>query len=68
MTARTFQISRLDGTDKQTVTVAEYRAALDARKPYAAAIMAAVRRGDMVAAAKAQSPMAAFVQTQQIKH
>ena len=55
--AQTWEISDIDGSNKRTVTLAQYRAELDARKPYTAAIMAAVRSGDMKAAAAAQAAM-----------
>lgn len=56
---RTWQISDIDGSNKRTVTLAQYRAELDARKAMAAKVMDAVRRGDMKACEAAQSAMRA---------
>ncbi len=44
-------------TTRPEHTAESIRALLDERKPYAAAIMAAVLRGDLAAAAKAQDAM-----------
>jgi hypothetical protein len=57
MTERTWEISDIDGSNKRTVTLAQYRAELDARKPYTAAIMAAVRSDDQAGVAAAQAEM-----------
>lgn len=54
---RTWEISDIDGGNKRTVTLAQFRADLDARKPYTEAIMAAVRSGDLKAVAAAQLAM-----------
>jgi hypothetical protein len=56
-TERTWEISDLDGKHKRRVTLAQYRAELDARKAMAAPIMTAVRRGDLNAAVVAQAAM-----------
>ncbi len=56
-TERTWEISDLDGSNKRTVTLAQYRAELDARKPHTAAIMNAVRRGDIAGVEAAQAAM-----------
>ncbi len=56
-TERTWEISDIDGSNKRTITLAQYRAELDARKPYTAAIMAAVRSGDLKAVSAAQAAM-----------
>lgn len=58
-TERTWEISDIDGRNKRTVTLAQFWAELDARKPYAAAIMAATLRGDLAGCAKAQAAMRA---------
>lgn len=57
MIERTWEIE--DANGKRRVTLAEYRAELDARKPYAKAIADAVRRGDLDGSAKAQAAMRA---------
>jgi hypothetical protein len=54
---RTWEISDIDGANKRTVTLAQFRAELDARKSYTAAIMAAVRSGDIKATEAAQAAM-----------
>ena len=56
---RTWEIGDLDGGNRRAVTLAQYRAELDARKVHTAKIMAAVRVGDLVAAAAAQAEMRA---------
>jgi hypothetical protein len=58
-TEQTWEISDIDGRNKRTVTIAQYRAELDARKPFTAAIMAAIQRGDIKAASAAQEAMRA---------
>ena len=58
MTAeRTWEISDIDGKNKRRVTLAQFRAELDARKPYTAAIMDAFRRNDIEACGAAQAVM-----------
>lgn len=55
MTKR-YEISDLDGSNKRTVTLAEYRAEVEAAKAKVAGAVAAVRRSDLngyVAAVKA---------------
>lgn len=54
---RTWEISDIDGKNKRRVTLAQYRAEIEARKVMAAPIMAAVRRGDLKAASEAQAAM-----------
>ena len=56
-TARTWEISDLDGSNKRCVTLAEFRAELDRRKALAAPIAAAWKRGDISGVAKAQAAM-----------
>jgi hypothetical protein len=56
-TERTWEISDLDGSNKRTVTLAQYRAELDARKVYTARIAAAVQTGNMKAVIAAQRAM-----------
>lgn len=56
-TERTWEISDIDGRNKRTVTLAQYRAELVARKPYTAAIMQALRAGDLTACGEAQEAM-----------
>ena len=56
-TERTWKISDIDGTNKRTVTLAQYRAELDARKAMTAPIMAAWRRGDLAGVGAAQAEM-----------
>ena len=56
---RTWEITDIDGSNRRTVTVAMLRAEIDERKPYTAAIAAAVRAGDLVACEKAQAAMRA---------
>lgn len=51
MTARTWTISDLDGRNSRQVTLDQFRADLDARRPYTDAIMRAVRSRDAVAVA-----------------
>ena len=55
MTEQTFEIE--DASGKRRVTLAQFRAELDARKAMAAPIMDAFRRNDMAACAKAQTAM-----------
>ena len=58
MTAeRTWEISDIDGRNKRTVTLAQFRAEIDERKAMAAPIIEAVRRGDLEAATAAQAAM-----------
>lgn len=54
MTERTWQISDLDGSNKRTVTLAQYRAEVDAAKQAVAPVAAAWRRGDLKAVEAAQ--------------
>lgn len=54
---RTWEISDIDGKNKRTVTLAQYRAELDARKPYTAAIAAAFLRRDIKGVEAAQADM-----------
>ena len=56
-TERTWEISDIDGKNKRTVTLAQFRAEIDVRKALALPIMAAVRRGDLKAATAAQEAM-----------
>ena len=56
-TERTWQISDSDGKNKRTVTLAQLRTEIDARKTMAAPIMEAVRRGDLAGATAAQAAM-----------
>lgn len=56
---RTWEISDIDGRNRRTVTLAQYRAELDARKPYTTAIMDAMKRRDIKGAAAAQAAMRA---------
>ena len=53
----TWEISDIDGKNKRTVTLAQYRAEIEARKAMAAPIMAAIRRGDLKTATAAQEAM-----------
>lgn len=53
---RTWEISDADG-NKRTVTLAQFRAEVDARKVLAKPIADAWRRGDLAACAKAQAAM-----------
>lgn len=57
MTERTWQIADIDGRNKRTVTLAQYRSELDARKAMAAKVMDAVRRGDLAGCEAAQAAM-----------
>jgi hypothetical protein len=58
MTAeRTWEISDIDGKNKRRVTLAQFRAELDARKALAAPIMDAFRRSDIEACGAAQAAM-----------
>ena len=54
---RTWEISNIDGTNKRRVTLAQYRAELEARRKMTAPIMAAFRRGDLKACGEAQAAM-----------
>jgi hypothetical protein len=54
---RTWEITDSDGRNKRTVTLAQYRAEIDARKATTAAIMHAWRRGDVKACEVAQAAM-----------
>jgi hypothetical protein len=54
-TERTWEISDIDGKNKRTVTLAQLRAEIDARKAAAAPIIAAWRTGDIKATAAAQA-------------
>lgn len=56
MAERTWEISDAAGR-KRRVTLAEFRAELDARKAMAAPIMDAMRRGDIKACGDAQAAM-----------
>ena len=56
---RTYEIADIDGSNKRSVTLAQYRAELDARKVYTARIIDAVRRGDIQGCADAQAAMRA---------
>ena len=57
MTEQTYEISDIDGKNKRRVTLAQYRAELDARKAAATLVMAAFRSNDIDACAKAQTTM-----------
>jgi hypothetical protein len=58
MTAeRTWEISDLDGSNKRTVTLAQYKAELAAAKAAVAPIVAAFKRGDMAGMAAAQASL-----------
>ena len=57
MTERTWEISDINGKNKRMVTLAEFRADIEARKAAAAPIMAAFRRGDLKACEAAQTAM-----------
>lgn len=54
MSDRTFTISDIDGKNRRTVTLAQFRAELDAAHAAAAPVAEALRRGDLNACAKAQ--------------
>lgn len=54
-TERTWEIT--DANGKRSVTLAQFRAEVDARKAAAAPIMDAWRRGDINGCAKAQAAM-----------
>lgn len=54
---RTYEISDIDGTNKRHVTLAQFRAELDARAAMAKPIMSAMRRGDLAACETAQDAM-----------
>jgi hypothetical protein len=55
MTERTFEIT--DANGKRHVTLAQFRAEVDARAAAAAPIMNAWRRGDLKACGQAQATM-----------
>lgn len=55
MTERTWEIGDIDGSNKRTVTPAQYRAELDARKAMTKPIVEAIRAGDIEACAAAQA-------------
>lgn len=55
MTELTWTIADIDGKNPRQVTLAQYRAEIDAAKAAAAPIMAAFKRGDMAGMAKAQT-------------
>jgi hypothetical protein len=57
MIERTWEISDIDGKNKRTVTLAQFRAEIDERKAMTAPIMAAFRRGDLKACEAAQTAM-----------
>ena len=57
VTNRTFETSDLDGSNRRTITTAQYRAELDERAIYARAIMDAMVRKDLTACAAAQKVM-----------
>lgn len=59
MTLPTYKISDIDSGNERSVTVAQYRAELNARKPYTAAISAAILRGDQAGVVAAQAAMRA---------
>lgn len=54
MTERTWEISNIDGSNKRTVTLAQYRAEVDAAKRLVAPVAAAFYRGDLAGVEKAQ--------------
>lgn len=53
MTERTWEISDIDGKNKRTVTLAQYRTELDAAKKAVNPAIEAFRRGDLAAYAAA---------------
>lgn len=53
----TFETTDLDGTNRRTITTAQYRAELDERAIYARAIMDAMIRKDLAGCAAAQKAM-----------
>ena len=57
MIERTWEISDIDGTNKRTITLAQFRAELNARAAMTKPIMDAVRRGDLKACETAQAAM-----------
>lgn len=57
MNKRTWKIADIDGSNRREVTLAQFRAELDARKAAAAPIMDAWRSGDLNGVAKAQAAM-----------
>lgn len=57
MTELTWEISDIDGKNKRTVTLAQFRAEIDARKAMSVLIMTAIRAGDIKACADAQAAM-----------
>lgn len=56
-TARTWEITDLDGSNRRTVTLAQYRAEIDRALALAAPIAAAWKRGDMAGVKTAQAAM-----------
>jgi hypothetical protein len=54
-----FEIADIDGSNRRMTTISAFRADLDARKSYTAAIMTAIRRGDIAGAERAQAEMRA---------
>lgn len=62
MTERTWEIADIDGSNRRCVTLAQFRAELDARKAAAAPIMDAWKRGDQAGVAAAQAAMRAKFQ------
>lgn len=56
---RTWEITDPDGSNRRTVTLAEFKAEIAARAAMAKPIMDAVRRNDMRACADAQAAMRA---------
>lgn len=52
---RTWEISDIDGKNKRTVTLAQYRSELDAAKARVAPVVAAFWNGDLKAMADAQA-------------
>ena len=55
MTARTWEISDIDGRNKRCITLAQYRAEIEAAKAKVAPVMSALRRGDLIGCDKAQA-------------
>lgn len=55
---RTWEISDIDGTNKRTVTLAQYRAEIETAKQRVRPVVDAFRRGDRDGMAKAQSKLA----------
>ena len=59
MTERTWEISDIDGRNKRTVTLAQYRAEIETAKAKVAPVVSAFRRGDLIGCAKAQAAIRA---------